>query len=74
VLIEEYRLQMITMDVADPLKSAHLTTLRSYRRSASSAVKDRDVDVVEAVVIKEAADGLLLQTVADLTLVPSLEL
>jgi hypothetical protein len=62
-----------TMEVADVLKNAHLTANMSCQLSTLSAVKARDVDVVEAVVIVKAADELL-PTLAKLILTPSLEL
>jgi hypothetical protein len=43
------------------------------RRLTSSAVKAQGADEVEAVVIEEAADGLL-QTLTELTSMPSAEL
>jgi hypothetical protein len=60
------------LEVIGLLKSAFLITYWSCQLSGLSAVKAQDADVVEAVVIEEAADELF-KTLAELILEPSLE-
>jgi hypothetical protein len=62
---------MITIiEAADFLRSALLMTHRSKVPSARSAVRDIVVDVVEAMVIEEAAGGFL-QALTELNSSPS---
>jgi hypothetical protein len=65
------------MKAVERLKSAHLTTMRSWLPSALNVVKDIVVnvmrDLVVDVVIEEAAGGLI-EAVAELISMPSLEL
>jgi hypothetical protein len=64
---------LTTIEVAYFQRRAFMTTQRSKVRSDMSAVKDLVLDVVEAVAIEEVVGGLL-QTLAELTSAPSLEL
>jgi hypothetical protein len=72
---------MVTMEVADILRSAHLTTKSLWLPSALNVVKDvvvnvmrgLIVDVVEDVAIEDAAGGLL-KPLAELISMPSLGL
>jgi hypothetical protein len=64
---------MATLEAANLLRNARLATQRSWLLSALTVVKDFVVDVVEDVTIEEAT-GELLQTLAECTSTPSLEL
>jgi hypothetical protein len=72
-VLKAQQVRLATMEAADVLNGAHLTTQGSLLPSALNVARDLVVNVVEVVAIEEAADGLL-QTLAELTSTLSMEL